>query len=179
MNSWGTLTTVPKLRLLGGSRGKSGCVLPQSLRPLEVTLQRFQNVQRAVGGAPGILPVSAWRKYTSFKGVLFRTPPRSVRKMSRMAPAVKNRPRKPSDAPIARIPISLQRSFSPFPRFQVCRTITLTAKSHSDWLLYRVSEMWRGERQKKKSLVFGVLPLLDWDCCLWTRSLVDAQSPNG
>jgi hypothetical protein len=148
MNSLGTFSSVPKLRWLGGSKGKSGCELPQSLRPLEVTLQTFQNVQRAVAGAPGILPVSAWRKYTSFKGVLFRAPPRSVRKMSRMAPAVKNRPRKPSDAPIAGISISIRRSFSPFPQFQVCRTITLTAKKHSNWLLYRVSEMWRGEREK-------------------------------
>lgn len=62
MKAAGILVVVSKLRWLGGSKGKSGYEVPQSLFPLSPTAQMFQNVHRDTDGAPGMLPVSTWRK---------------------------------------------------------------------------------------------------------------------
>lgn len=85
---------------------------PQAFFPSADTPHRFQNVHREVAGAPGILPVSASRKYTRFNGLLLRAPPSKVRKMSRMAPAMKNRPNKPKDAPVRAIVSICRRGLS-------------------------------------------------------------------
>jgi hypothetical protein len=52
-----------------------------------------------------MFPVSACKKYTSFSGMLLRAPANKVRKISKMEPAVKNKPRKPNDAPIVSVKI--------------------------------------------------------------------------
>jgi hypothetical protein len=74
--------------------------------------------------------------------------------MSRMAPAVKKRPRKPSDAPVTIIPISI--------RSKSVARLTLTTEKHSSWLPYRVAEMRIvGSRGKKKSLVRRCAPAVE------------------
>ena len=70
--------------------GKSACELGQTLLPLSLTLHTLQNVHRDTAGAPGILPVLAWTKKISFSGFELLAPPKSVRKMSRIAPAINN-----------------------------------------------------------------------------------------
>lgn len=87
--------------------------------------------------------------------------------MSRMAPAMKNRPRKPSDAPIEGIPISLRRSFFDFPSFKSVTRLHLLLRGIVTGYCIEFRRCGE-EREREKSLISGVLPLLDWDCCLWT-----------
>lgn len=59
-----------------------------------------------------MLPVSASMKYTRFNGLLLRAPPSKVRKMSRMAPAMKKRPNRPKDAPVRTIVSKCEKGLS-------------------------------------------------------------------
>ena len=80
---------VPKLLSLGGSSGKAGRTAPHRLRPVALTGQIFQNVQRDTEGAFGIPEVSASRKKIWSTGLLLVAPASRTKKMRRQAPAMR------------------------------------------------------------------------------------------
>lgn len=99
-NCSGTPSVVPKLRPLGGSKGKAGCTPSHLARALLVLLShRFQKVQRVVDGAPGMPEVSAWMKKTLSVAREETVPARRVSRIRTMAPAVNIRERSAKRGP--------------------------------------------------------------------------------
>ena len=104
INCGGTPFSDPKF--LGGSKGYAGCAAGHASRPL-LTLHAFQNVHRERAAAPGIPEVSASRKKNWFVGFVPTAPPRRVRRMRRMAPAMRIRETKPRIGPASSLALTL------------------------------------------------------------------------